>query len=226
MATQTLESSFATLEGSYIMRPATLDDVAGAVAVFNACSRQLLGVEEFDADNYRLEWEVPGFNLGTDARVVVTPGGKVVACMEVWDLLDSHVRVNFFGHVHPDHQGRGIGAALVRWAEARARLAIDKAPAGTRVFMLSGALGADRAAQGIFRSEGSTWRATVGEWRSTSTPVRLEARRSGRRESSSARCASVRTSAPRFRPCASHFATTGPTSSSRSRKSSSGGSTS
>ncbi|HKZ87047.1 MAG TPA: GNAT family N-acetyltransferase [Anaerolineae bacterium] len=154
MTTQILESPAVTLEGGYIMRPATLDDVAGAVAVFNACSRQLLGVEEFNADNYRVEWEIPGLNLETDVRVVVAPDGKVVACMEVWDLLDSHVRVNFFGRVHPDHQGRGLGAALVRWAEARARQAVDKAPEGTRVFMLTGVLDANRDAQGLFRSEG------------------------------------------------------------------------
>ncbi len=154
MATQTLESPAVTLDGGYIMRPAALDDVAGAVAVFNACSRQLLGVEEFDADNYRVEWEIPGLNLETDVRVVVAPDGKVVACMEVWDLLDSHVRVNFFGRVHPDHQGRGLGTALVRWAEARARQAVDKAPEGTRVFMLTGVLDANRDAQGLFRSEG------------------------------------------------------------------------
>jgi len=154
MTTQLLESPAVMLDSGYLVRPATLDDVEGAVAVFNACSRQLLGVEEFNADNYRIEWEVPGLNLETDVRVVVTPGGKVVACMEVWDLIDSHVRVNFFGRVHPDHQGRGIGTALVRWAEARARQAIDKAPEGTRVFMLTGILDADRDAQELLRSEG------------------------------------------------------------------------
>jgi hypothetical protein len=62
MLTQILESPAVTLEGGYLTRPAALGDVEAAVAVFNACSRQLLGVDEFNADNYRVEWEIPGLN--------------------------------------------------------------------------------------------------------------------------------------------------------------------
>jgi mycothiol synthase len=86
--------------------------------------------------------------------------------MEVWDLADPHVRVNIWGRVHPDHQGRGIGTALVQWAESRARQAIEKAPPDARVFVLTSAIEADTTAHGIFEAAGfqhvrNSWRMRI-----------------------------------------------------------------
>lgn len=142
------------LPAGYLMRPATLDDVEAAVAMFNACSRHLIGVDEFTVADYRREWTAPGLNLDTDVRVVVAPGGQIAGCMEVWDLWAPHVRVNVWQRVHPDHEGRGIGAALMRWAESRAHQAIDQAPDGARVSMSAHLLDADAAAQDVFRAAG------------------------------------------------------------------------
>ena len=133
MATNLLAMYAETLAGGYLMRPAMLDDLEASVAMFNACSRQLIGTDEFTVENYRNEWQAPGLNLETDIQVVVAPDGQIVGCMEVWDLSDPHVRVNVWGRVHPEHQGCGIGSVMVQWAEKRARQAIPKAPAGARV---------------------------------------------------------------------------------------------
>jgi mycothiol synthase len=154
MATHLLETPVETIDGEYVMRPATLDDVPDAVAMFNACTRQLLGVDEHNVDDYRLEWQIPGLNLDTDVRVVVAPGGRLVGCIEVWDLSDPHVRVNVWGHVHPEHQGRGIGLAMLGWAEGRARRAIAQAPEGARVFMTNPIIGADHAAAALLDKAG------------------------------------------------------------------------
>ena len=67
--------------------------------------------------------------------------------MEVWDLFDPHTRINIWGRVHPDHQGRGIATSLLRWAEVRARQAIPRAPHGARVAMLNWINSLDTAAQ-------------------------------------------------------------------------------
>jgi ribosomal protein S18 acetylase RimI-like enzyme len=69
-------------------------------------------------------------NLAEDRQVVIAPGGQLVGYMEVWDLFDPHTRINIWGRVHPDHQGRGIANSLLRWAEVRARQAIPRAPHG------------------------------------------------------------------------------------------------
>ncbi len=166
MAVNLLATPIETLASSYGMRPATLDDLEASVAMFNACSRQLIGSDEFTAENYRAEWQMPGLNLETDVRVVVAPDGQIAGCMEVWDLSDPHVRIHTWGRVHPDHQGRGIGSALVQWAEDRARQAIPKAPPGARVFMTTGVHSADTAAHDLFNKAGirlirHSWRMVI-----------------------------------------------------------------
>ena len=39
------------------------------------------------------------------------------------------------GYVHADHEGRGIGTALIRWTERRAADFVDLAPEGARVML-------------------------------------------------------------------------------------------
>ena len=163
MTTQLAEANVETLEGGYVSRPATLVDLEGAVAVFNACSRQLVGSNEFDVDTYRLEWQIPGLNLETDIRVITAADGQIVACMEAWDLIANHIRVNLYGRVHPDHQGRGLGTALLRWGEMRARQAVKRAPVDARVTAQIGALDQDGAAMQLFEKAGFTL--TRRSWR-------------------------------------------------------------
>src|SRR3990172_3202834 len=128
------------LPPGYVMRPATMDDLEASVALFNAGSRALIGVDEFTVERYRHEWQSPGLNLETDVQVVIAPDGQIVGVMEVWDPFDPHVRVNTWGCVHPDHMGQGIGSTLLQWAERRARQSIPKAPGGARVGLYNGFL--------------------------------------------------------------------------------------
>ncbi len=122
------------LPEGYVMRGATLDDLPEAVEMFNAVSRQTLGVDEFSVETYRPEWEVPILNLPEYVKVVRANGGQLVGCVEVWDLFDPHTRINTWIKVHPLHHGHGIEAALLRFAEDKARQsAIPRAPLDARV---------------------------------------------------------------------------------------------
>lgn len=122
------------LPAGYTLHGATLDDLPEAVEMFNASSRHLLGVEEFTVERYRTEWEIPILNLPEYVKVVRAPDGQLVACVEVWDLFDPHTRVNTWIKVHPDHLNRGLEAALLRFAEAKARQsAVPRAPHEARV---------------------------------------------------------------------------------------------
>ncbi len=154
MITPLVDSPMVQLDGGYILRPATLDDVAAAVEMFNAHARRLTGADEFTADDYRNEWTIPGVNLENDVRVVIAPDGQIAGCMEVWDLSEPHVRVNVWLRVHPDHEANGIGDMLMRWAEPRARQAIAKAPAGARVSLSTFVHDADTASQQVFEQAG------------------------------------------------------------------------
>ncbi len=142
------------LTNGYWMRPAALDDLPESVAMFNAYSRQLLGADEVAVSSYRLEWTVPALNMDDDIRVVLTPTGQIVGCMEVWDLYSPHTRINVWGRVHPDHQGRGIATAMLRWADERARQAIPRAPDHARVAIVSWVHALDTAAHSAFIRSG------------------------------------------------------------------------
>jgi mycothiol synthase len=142
------------LPDGYTLRPATLDDLPEAVEMFNAYSRRLIGVDDIVLENYRVEWMVPALKIEDDIRVVLSSEGKIVGCMEVWDLFDPHTRINVWGRVHPDHQGRGIASAMLRWAEDRARQAIVRAPQEARVAMLSWVNNLDTAAHSAFMRAG------------------------------------------------------------------------
>jgi mycothiol synthase len=140
----TLDSIESLLPDGYTARGAALDDLESAVAMFNAYSRALYGKNEFNAQEYRLEWESPNLVLANDVQLVFAPDGQLVGCMEFWDLSEPHVRYNTWGRVHPEHFGLGIGTYLARWAEARAQQSLPRAADGARVSMSNWANDLDR----------------------------------------------------------------------------------
>jgi len=103
--------------------------------VFNACAQALNSGEEFNAIDFRSEWEVPNLDLANDLRLVISPDGQIVGYAEFWDLSEPHVRYRMWGRVHPDHVERGLGAYLMCWAEGRAQQSIPRAPRDARVAM-------------------------------------------------------------------------------------------
>ncbi|HZY41925.1 MAG TPA: GNAT family N-acetyltransferase [Anaerolineae bacterium] len=139
----------------YTLHGATLDDLPEAVAMFNAASRQLTGKDEFEVKAYRTEWTVPALNLPEYVKVVRAADGQLVGCVEVWDLFDPHTRVNTWIKVHPEHQRHGVEAALMRFAEDKARhAALTRAPQGTRVSMMSWVNSVDAATNDAYAQAG------------------------------------------------------------------------
>jgi len=135
------------------MRSVEMQDLEAAIALFNTCSLEQIGKEQFEVEDIKGEWESPSFDLERDTRVVVSPEGELVGYVEVWDT-EPHVRLYSWGRVHPECRGQGIGTALMQWAEGRARKAIVKAPAGTQVSMMQQTLTTDEVTQALFRSQG------------------------------------------------------------------------
>lgn len=121
-----------TLPERFTARPATLDDVDAAVELANLCSIEWIGQPEFEASEFRNDWQSPSLNPETDLRLVFAPDGTLVGYGGIWDS-EPHVQMHSWGNVHPDYRGQGIGACLAAWVEARARSSIPKTPEGTRV---------------------------------------------------------------------------------------------
>jgi mycothiol synthase len=137
-------TDFAQPDG-YAIRPATLDDVPGAVRLFNTYTRELAGYEDTTEERQRAEWQAPGLDLARDTRVALASGrqvpeggGEIAGVAGVWDVFKPHVRLSAFVRVPAAHRGRGVEQALLAWSEARARLAVDQAPPGARVTVHQG----------------------------------------------------------------------------------------
>src|SRR5215207_4856380 len=123
----------------FTLRPATLDDLPEAVAMFNACSRETRGRDEFELEDYRNEWSDPSIDLAADTRVAQTPDGAIVGCIEVWNAA-PYTFCWIWGRVHPALRDQGIGTALMEWAEERSRIALERAPAGSRIVLEAGTI--------------------------------------------------------------------------------------
>jgi mycothiol synthase len=139
------------------LRPATLDDLEAAVEVFNACSRELIGVEnKYTVEETGLEWREPGFDLQIDTRLAIGPDGRVAAYCEVWNPDEPYVIAYCWGRVLPEFTGLGIGSYLMDWGESRAREAIQKAPPEARVALRAFSLTSDEKAVRLFTRAGLT----------------------------------------------------------------------
>jgi mycothiol synthase len=150
-----LEKAYKNIrETEFIIRPAEMKDLEKTVDLFDACSLHMIGKKETTLSDVRSEWLLPEFDLETATRIILTPKGKVVGYIEVWDIDQTPVRVWVWGRVHPDYEGRGIGTYLMEWAEDRARQAIYKVAGDLQVTMQSGSFSTYEPAHELFRDRG------------------------------------------------------------------------
>jgi mycothiol synthase len=94
-------------------RPGTRDDAEAIFDVIGACELADHGGVEADLDDVVVGFERAGFDPATDLLVVLD-GDEAVAWAELY-------RRRAEAGVRPSHRGRGIGTALLRWIEGRAR---------------------------------------------------------------------------------------------------------
>jgi mycothiol synthase len=104
-----------SLPSGYRSRPASVDDVPAVFALVTACERELYGRVQSDIGVVAADLARPGLVPETDTVLVLDQAGRLAA--RAW--VDRRSEVD----VHPEHRGRGLGAALLDWAQARARQA-------------------------------------------------------------------------------------------------------
>lgn len=94
-------------------RPLTLDDAQAVTDVMAADEIAALGAAGIELADIVSDWQRPSFDLA-DSTVGVFDGGRLLGYAEHGggDRADAAV--------HPDHQGRGIGAWLAGWILATA----------------------------------------------------------------------------------------------------------
>ncbi|MGH2347431.1 MAG: GNAT family N-acetyltransferase, partial [Chloroflexota bacterium] len=140
------------IEPGFAVRPPVLADADAVTALFRACEHEHWGTAEFTVDEVRDHWtRSPNFDLSTDAWLVLSDG-KAAAYGEVNPRRP--IRLNGFGEVHPDFRGRGIGSALLRRIETRARQMTPAAPEGLRVVVDGGTAAHDQVSRALYEAHG------------------------------------------------------------------------
>jgi mycothiol synthase len=95
-------------------RPLAVADADAVAAVVGACEKYADGVLEIVVEDIRAEWARPSIDLANDS-VGVFDGDRLIGCAEIF----KGRRVDAF--VLPEERGRGIGTAMLRWTQAKAR---------------------------------------------------------------------------------------------------------
>lgn len=103
-----------SLPAGLVERPLALTDARAVVEVMAAQEAHDVGHVEIEEADIVADWQRPSYDVGAHT-VGVLDGDRLVAYAELMggDRGDAAV--------HPDHRGRGIGTALARWMQDRAR---------------------------------------------------------------------------------------------------------
>jgi mycothiol synthase len=121
--------------------------------IYDACAADGDTVVAVTADELKHEWERPGFDLERDAFLVEAAEGQIVGYEEFFDEYEN-AKLRTDGYVHPDFRGRGIGTALLRIIEERARDEMALAEKGIRITLHSTIDNRDPASHELHKNEG------------------------------------------------------------------------
>ena len=148
-----------------LARSPKTEDLVAITELVRACDVDEYGIADSTMEDLVSYWHQPGFNLATDAWVIVTNKGQAVGFTCVWHR--GYEQIFTFVCVHPEYRGRGIGTLLLRLVEERARQHVRKARPGSQVTLCATVSSLNEQAKQLFEREGysalrTIWRIEVG----------------------------------------------------------------
>ena len=155
----------AVLLKNLLARSPKLEDMVAITELIKACDVDEYGIADSTMEDMSSNWHQPGFNLATDAWVIVTNKGQAVGFACVWHR--DYEQIFTFVCAHPEYRSRGIGTLLLRLVEERARQHVRNARPDTRVTLCGTVSSLNEQAKRLFEREGYTsirkiWRIEVG----------------------------------------------------------------
>ena len=151
------------LDPSLSLRPAQWADLhAVTKLIYDVCEADGDVTVAVTPEELEREWKAPGFDLEKNAWVVVTSDGRVVGYEEFNDR-HAHASLMGDGYVHPEFMGRGVGTAMLRALDVRAREEMELAEPDLRVFIRNGMSIGDKVAREMHEAEG--YKAIRFSWR-------------------------------------------------------------
>ncbi|MBI3158956.1 MAG: GNAT family N-acetyltransferase [Chloroflexi bacterium] len=144
------------LPPGYTARPATLEDVPAITRLLNRTSQVMISVEDYNETELRKELQAPGLDLAADSLAIFAPGGELAAYQDMFALVKPQVYPMVFGRVDPDHMNRGLGGALLAWADGRAAQHLAAAPEHLRFAIRAFAYGGWQPAADLLAGHGFT----------------------------------------------------------------------
>jgi GNAT superfamily N-acetyltransferase len=135
------------------LRPAEQADLPAIAALINAASFDVLGTPRALIDSHGKLRQARYVPEQAESIVAVDTAGRLVA----YQYLASqppYISAESGGALHPEYCGRGIGAALLGWAEQRSRQLLALAPQGARVVLQCHAFEQDARARALLLRAG------------------------------------------------------------------------
>ncbi len=142
------------LPAGFSAHPMNFDYAQQVVDLFNEYTLHHVGTKMDSVESMMWEWRAPGFNVETDTMIVFDEQGNPVAYGDVYDTSTLHVNVFTYGLVKPSLSGKGIGSALLKWEEERARKNVSLAAKDARVMMVQYIFSTHQEAATLLRANG------------------------------------------------------------------------
>ena len=142
------------LHNGLTLRPAQWSDLEAVTQlIYDVCLADGDATVAVTAEELKNEWQTPGFVLEKDAFLIQTQAGRIVG-FEEFNNRSLHATLETDGYVHPEFKAQGLGTALLRRIEVRAREEIQLAESDVRVALRSTIDTRDSESHDLHKNEG------------------------------------------------------------------------